>query len=66
MSKIDMPIHDVARELNIASGTIRRWEREQLLPFSIRRSPVGRRIFSEKELLQLREFIASRHPELGT
>ena len=62
MCRIDVPIHDVSRELRIATGTIRRWEREQALPFTVRRSAVGRRVFSAAEIEQLREFIARRHP----
>lgn len=57
-----LPIHHVARELSIATGTLRRWEREKLLPFPVRRSAVGRRVFSPTEVERLREFIAERHP----
>ena len=49
--------------IGVSPGTLRRWEKEGRLPFRVRRSPVGHRIYSAAEVDQLRALRAELHPK---
>ncbi len=61
MNKILLPIRDVAKELGISSSTLRRWEREGVLPFQPKRDVVGRRVYTITQVNQLRRLLQERH-----
>lgn len=61
MNQILLPIRDVATELGISSSTLRRWEREGVLPFQPRRDVVGRRVYTIPQVNQLRRLLRERH-----
>ena len=61
MNQILLPIRDVATELGISSSTLRRWEREGVLPFRPRRDAVGRRVYTIPQVNQLRRLLRERH-----
>ena len=58
----DVCIGEAAKQLGVAICSVRRWEAEGRLPFGVRRSIVGRRLYAPDEIEQLREFVARRHP----
>lgn len=61
MNQILLPIRDVATELGISSSTLRRWEREGVIPFQPRRDAVGRRVYTVTQVGQLHRLLRERH-----
>ena len=64
LRKGDVPISVAAEKVGIGVSTIRRWRREGLLPFTIRRTIVGGCAFSAAEIELLRAFVTQRHAAL--
>ena len=65
LRKGDVPIGVAAEKVGIGVSTIRRWRREGLLPFTIRRTIVGGCAFSPTEIEQLCAFVTQRHAALN-
>ena len=56
-----IPIRAAAQELGVSTATLRRWEREGLLPFTPKRDAVGRRVFTFTQVEELRGVLVTRH-----
>lgn len=66
LSRGDVSIGVAAERVGVGVSTIRRWRREGLLPFVIRRTIVGGCVFSRDEIEALREFVTRRHAPINS
>lgn len=69
VSKVDLParagtdkalltIGDLAQRLGVHAGTVRRWEREKVIPSALRRR--GKRVYSEQDVYVIEQLVFSR------
>ncbi len=57
-------ITQAAAAVGCHPSTLRRWDRDGLLPFPIRRDSLGYRAFSDDDIEQLRLFVEERRKQL--
>jgi DNA-binding transcriptional MerR regulator len=60
----DLPIAEVATRLGISTRSLRRWETLGSMPFKVRRTTLGWRVYSTNEVDQLRAFCAARRESI--
>jgi len=56
-------ITTAAQMVGVSTSTLRRWQRDGLVGFTPGRDPIGRRVYDEQQLDELRTVFAGLHAE---